>query len=201
MQLRLWEQVYIKDAFLQSPYKTASTGHVEERTSSCYSHGKLISAHPMCPGLDFDLNCFDFIMVWVAGKVEFSVPFSFKVQPGLPKEPFFCCAAKRRLKRYITGGSISDQKVVCLGCTECTTLHIFLSVRNNLTNHVIDIQGKQIKWEYIERFYYMEKTRENTGLWANHKLTDKHIELPGFFQNVSASGCPNTEPLCGSWNL
>ena len=49
-----------------------------------------------------------------------------------------------------------------------------------MTNHVIAIQDKQIKWEYIEGFYYMEKARGNTGLWANHKLTDINIELPAF---------------------
>ena len=58
--------------------------------------------------------------------------------------------------------------------------HRLKSVRNNLTNYVIDIQGKQIKWGHIKRFYYMEKARGNTGLWANYKLTDKHIELAAF---------------------
>ena len=49
-----------------------------------------------------------------------------------------------------------------------------------MSNHVIEIECKQIKWEYIKSYYNMEKARGNTGLRANHKLTDKHIELPAF---------------------
>ena len=57
---------------------------------------------------------------------------------------------------------------------------ILESVRNNLFNHVVETEGKQIKWEYIKSNYNMEKARGNTHLRANHKMTDKHIELPAF---------------------
>ena len=72
--------------------------------------------------------------------------------------------------------TISGHKVFCM----YDPPHLLKSVRNNLSNHVIEIEGKQIKWEYIKSYYYMEKARGNTCLRANHKLTDKHIELPGF---------------------
>ena len=55
-----------------------------------------------------------------------------------------------------------------------------LKSEEQFVHHVIEIEGKQIKWEYTKGYYYMEKARGNTGLRANHKLTDKHIELPAF---------------------
>ncbi len=67
--------------------------------------------------------------------------------------------------------------------------HLLKSVRNNLKSHLFKINDKEIKWEYIEKFYRDDKRQGHSEMRLAPKLTEKHISLPAFSKmSVSRAG-------------
>ena len=58
--------------------------------------------------------------------------------------------------------------------------HLLKSIRNNLKSHIINVDGKDIKWHYIDSFYREDKKHGHTSMRLAPKLTEKHISLPAF---------------------
>jgi len=55
--------------------------------------------------------------------------------------------------------------------------HLLKNVRNNLRKHGFLVNGNEISWAHIQKFYDLDKRNQ---IRVAPKLTDKHIDLPPF---------------------
>ena len=62
--------------------------------------------------------------------------------------------------------------------------HLLKSVRNNLLNHPITVDGKEANWEHIKQLYLDEQARGHVRTKAAGRLTKEHI-FPNGFQKMS----------------
>lgn len=71
--------------------------------------------------------------------------------------------------------NLNDTLIVCM----FDVPHLFKSIRNNLLEHDIEIDGRIISWNVLRKVF----SEDNHTIRAMHKLTPSHIE-PDSFQKM-----------------